>query len=230
MYAGNSTTDRMCAPCPEGQVMNRSTHAAISCTAIPPPTTAAKAPTSGTSDAADPGSDPDSPTLASSSSKIPTDATRPAGGQGTSASSGGRNGSDVGDGGDGGDDGSSTALVVLAVVAAILLAIATAACGVCRCKRQEIIKTKAVNRNRISLRRGQVEMHTNELYQSAENPSYRTRRNSGPPITHSNSKWRYIWIRHVFCCRIPALLVAGVPTKTRLESSTKNFKPHLMHG
>ena len=46
-------------------------------------------------------------------------------------------------------------------------------------------------------------------------------------ITHYKSKWRSnIWIRDVFCYRIPAPLVPGVPTKTRLESSIKKFKPH----
>jgi hypothetical protein len=37
----------------------------------------------------------------------------------------------------------------------------------------------------------------------------------------SQSKWRTIGIRDVFCYRIP--------TKTRFESSTLNFKPHLLN-
>ena len=45
----------------------------------------------------------------------------------------------------------------------------------------------------------------------------------GPSITNYKSKWRNIWIRDVFCYRIPAPLVPGVPTKTRLESSIKKF-------
>ena len=52
------------------------------------------------------------------------------------------------------------------------------------------------------------------------------------PVNHKNliySKWRSIWIRVVFCYRIPAPLVLVVPTKTRLESSTKKFNPHFMY-
>ena len=50
---------------------------------------------------------------------------------------------------------------------------------------------------------------------------------SGQSITHTKTIWRNIWIRYVFCYRIPAPLVLGVPTKTRLESSIKKWNPHL---
>ena len=43
-----------------------------------------------------------------------------------------------------------------------------------------------------------------------------------------NQKWRNTRIQDVFCYRIPALLVPAVPTKTRLVSSIKNFKPHFI--
>ena len=39
---------------------------------------------------------------------------------------------------------------------------------------------------------------------------------------------RNIWIRDAFCYRVPAHLVAGVPTKTCLESAIKTFNPQLM--
>ena len=38
-----------------------------------------------------------------------------------------------------------------------------------------------------------------------------------------------IWIRDVVCYRIKAPLVLGVPIKTRLESSIKNFTPHFIY-
>ena len=38
-----------------------------------------------------------------------------------------------------------------------------------------------------------------------------------------------IWIRDVFCYRIPAPLLAEVPTKTRLESSINKFTPHSIY-
>ena len=41
----------------------------------------------------------------------------------------------------------------------------------------------------------------------------------GPSSTNYTSKWRDIWIRHVFCYRTPAPKVLGVQTKTRVESS-----------
>ena len=46
---------------------------------------------------------------------------------------------------------------------------------------------------------------------------------TGQSVTNYKSKWRNIWIRDVFCYRIPAPLVLGVPTKTRLESSIKKL-------
>ena len=46
----------------------------------------------------------------------------------------------------------------------------------------------------------------------------------GPSISHYKSKWRIIWIRDVFCYRIPAHLVPGVPTKPRLESRCCNIE------
>ena len=43
------------------------------------------------------------------------------------------------------------------------------------------------------------------------------------------SKWRNIWIRDVFCYRISAPLVPGVPTRPRLDSSIKKCDPHLIY-
>ena len=47
-------------------------------------------------------------------------------------------------------------------------------------------------------------------------------------MTNYKSKWHNIWIRDVICYWIPAPLLPGVPTKTRLESSMKKFNPHAM--
>ena len=52
---------------------------------------------------------------------------------------------------------------------------------------------------------------------------------------HYKSKWCTFWSRDAFCYRIPAPLGARsqrfltVPTKTRLDSSIKKFKPRAMY-
>ena len=65
--------------------------------------------------------------------------------------------------------------------------------------------------------------------QPHDRPNFRTllkrasKQHNGQSSTHYESNWRNIWIQDVFCYRIPAPLVLGVPTKTRLESSIKKF-------